>query len=155
MTYRRINEEVYYLSGNRCDITSRDIEFLKEQAVFNPGKKCRLCLHTSVEDTVQEMVIALAEDIFVPPHLHRGKTESFHCIEGAMTVVVFSDSGGVETAVALGIYPGDGAFCFRIPQNRYHTVIPLTGVVVFKETTRGPFRREDLVIAPWASGASL
>ena len=65
---------------------------LKQAADASPLRRARVCLHRGAQDTVQEMIIALCEDVLFRPHRHHGKTESFHIIEGALDLVIFDEA---------------------------------------------------------------
>ena len=43
-------------------------------------------------DPLQEMVIALCADAYIPPHRQAGKTKSYVTLKGEIGVVYFSDS---------------------------------------------------------------
>ena len=150
MDYITVNAEVLYPKGYTVSVDRLDIDRLKSMASQNPRRRIRLCAHQSPEDTVHEMIIVHAKDAYVRPHKHLMRTESFHVIEGRMLFVLFCDGGSIEDRIFLGD-PGSGdPFYYRISESRFHTVIPLTDWVVFHETTKGPFRREDTEFASWS-----
>jgi hypothetical protein len=41
-------------------------------------------------------------------------------------------------------------FFYRIASPLFHTLLIRSSVLVFHETTGGPFRRSDTLFAPWA-----
>ena len=41
-------------------------------------------------------------------------------------------------------------FYYKLSDHAYHTTLIHTDVVVFQETTQGPFRRDDINFPPWA-----
>lgn len=154
VNWTRESDEVFYAVGSIVRISADDIAFLKRQAGDNPRGCARLCAHSGAGDVLHEMLIVLSEDFCVPPHKHKGKSESFHIVEGELTVVIFEDNGDIKDAIPMAA-PGNGeTFYYRLSEESYHTVIPKTDFVVFHETTNGPFRREDMILAPWAPGAN-
>lgn len=147
---RRVNEEVLYTTLDVTRVGSADIDWLKAQAAGNSRRRIRLCSHPGPEDALHEMLIVHGAGGYVAPHRHPGKSESFHMIEGAIDVVIFDMDGAVREVVPLGA-PGSGRFLYyRLSKPWFHTVIPRSEVAVFHEVTNGPFRREDMVLAPWA-----
>jgi hypothetical protein len=50
----------------------------------------------------------------------------------------------------MGDYASGRKFYYRSDAQAYHTLIIRSDVLVFHETTQGPFRREDTVFATWA-----
>jgi len=152
LEFVKINDEVLYTTEPVTQVNADDIARLKEMAKANPRRRVRLCGHLDAEDRLHEMLIVHSRGNYVPPHRHPGKSESFHIVEGALAVIVFTDGGEVTDVVRMGP-PGSGdAFFYRLSEVRYHTVIPMSDMVVFHETTNGPFRREEMEFAPWAPG---
>jgi cupin fold WbuC family metalloprotein len=132
------------------EIRTGQLAALKKAADAAPLRRARLCLHHSHEDAVQEMVIAFHRDTYNRPHRHRGKSESFHVIEGHVVIVFLDDDGVVTRKVYLGP-PGSGLpFIYRLSSSRWHTVIPLDDHVVIHETTTGPFEPGQTEFAPFA-----
>ena len=148
--FKRESEEVLYDLGPVVRVSRQDVDFLKEQAEHNKRKRIRLCAHGSIEDRLHEMVITHAKGIYVRPHKHLGKIESFHVVEGAVDVVLFDDDGNITGVTRMGDYQSGRPFYHRISEPRYHTLLITSDVLVFHEITNGPFRREDMVYAPWS-----
>ena len=77
------------------EVTRDTVAELKRQAQRAPRGRFRLCMHQRLDDQVQEMVIVCGRGTYFRPHRHpAGKSESYHVIEGAMSVF-FSDNGEV------------------------------------------------------------
>lgn len=112
------------------------------------GESARLCLHRSPEEALHDSVIVLRRDRLSPAHRHGTKAETFQVLEGEALVVAFDAEGEVVDACRLsGGRPG----VYRVGAGVYHANIPLTEVVVVRESTLGPYVRErDLAFAPWA-----
>ena len=152
MDFTKVSDEVLYSPGAITRVNRDDIGRLKKMAARNPRRRIRLCAHPDTADPLHEMLIVHMKDAYVPPHRHPGKSESFHIVEGTLTVVVFNDEGGATDTIEMGA-PGSGrAFYYRLSEARYHTVIVNSEIAVFHEVTNGPFRRDDMVFAPWAPG---
>ena len=77
------------------DISREKIQELKESCLETNSKSTRICLHNSVEDNLHEMLIVLPRHLYVRPHRHIGKSESFHIIEGELDVFIFDNDGNV------------------------------------------------------------
>lgn len=148
--FEQINPEVYVARGPFLSIGREDIEELKSLAAKNPSRKARLCAHPSAKDPLHEMLIVHMRGAYVRPHKHIGKSESFHMIEGRLDIALFDDAGKVRQVLDLCANRGPGSLYYRLSDSWFHTVIPRSEVVVFHETTNGPFDRKDTVFAPWA-----
>jgi cupin fold WbuC family metalloprotein len=132
------------------EIHPHQLAELKTTAMAAPLRRARICLHHSHMDRVQEMLIAFCRDTYNRPHRHRGKTESFHVIEGRVLIVFFDESGVPVRKVFLGP-PGSGLpFVYRLSSDRWHTVIPLDDYVLIHETTTGPFEPGQTELADWS-----
>jgi cupin fold WbuC family metalloprotein len=144
---KKINDEVYTATEPIVRLDHRAIEFTRECALRNKRGRARICAHRNPEANLHEMIIAITSASYVRPHRHRGKSESFHVVEGDADVVIFSNEGTVEDVVELG----SGAnFYYRLDTPRYHTVLPGSPVLVIHETTNGPF---DPTQTDWADFA--
>ena len=78
------------------------------------------------------------------------KSESYHVIEGLAFVVTYTEEGLVSTMTKIGEYQSGERFYYRTEDDVYHSLLIASECLVFHETTRGPFHREDTVYAPWA-----
>lgn len=147
---REISEEVLHAEEDIVKVARHAIAFLKDKAAQNRRKRVRLCAHRDLEDALHEMLIVHTKDTYVRPHKHLHRCESFHVIEGVGDVVVFDEVGNIVKVVPLGDYGSERAFYYRLSQPYFHTLLIRSDVLVFHETTTGPFRRSDTVFAPWA-----
>ena len=147
----KISEEIFYPEKSLVIVSREHINLLKSQALKNRRKCCRLCTHPDTNDSVHEMLIAHVKGNYVRPHKHINKPESFHVIEGELTVLLFDEDGVVTESIEMGSFASGRAFYYRISDNQYHTLVVKSDIVVFHETTKGPFDRSDTVFAPWAS----
>ena len=146
-----IDDEVFYTNNNITKVSDKDVMFLKGKAKVNKRKRARLCAHPDRSSALHEMVIVLSRGIYIPPHKHFEKSESFHIIEGSLDVVIFIDDGGIREVISMSERcSGDNVFFYRLGESLFHTVLPTSEMVVFHETTNGPFRKEDTVFAEWA-----
>ena len=150
MEIRTLSTEVHQAEGPVVYTTRTDIEFLKEQAAKSPRGRSRICAHPGPDDRTHEMLVVLRRDNYIHPHLHPGKVESFHVIEGLITVVLFNEDGTILEVVPMGDFTSGRPFYYRQSRPLFHTQIPESDFVVFQEVTQGPFTR-DTVLAPWLS----
>ncbi len=131
-----------------------DLDELKAKALAAPLKRARINLHEHLTDRVQEMVIAEHRDTYVRPHRHPGRLESFHVIEGLLTVVLFCDDGSIGATVSLGGIGSGYPVLYRQREPHWHTLLIESEFAVIHEVVEGPFPYET-EWAPWApAGAS-
>jgi cupin fold WbuC family metalloprotein len=135
-------------------ITEKQIRDLQELALQAPLKRARYCLHHSVEDSVHEMIIALARDVYIRPHRHHYKCESFHVLEGSLEVVFFDDAGAVTGRIRLAANGVWGTRIYRMNKPLWHCVLVHSEIAVIHETTQGPFVQNDCDYAAWAPDGS-
>lgn len=150
MRLREVSAEVLMADGPHVTLTREDVAELKTRAAKNPRRRIRVCAHKGVDDAVHEMLIVMARGCYIRPHKHVAKSESFHVVEGALDVVVFDEEGRVTQVLPLGDYASGRGFYYRSDVALYHTVFIRSAVSVIHETTRGPFRPSDNVLASWS-----
>jgi len=150
MQIQRISDEVFYAEGEIVTVGMPDLDFLKIQAKGNRRKRARLCTHVDVSDLLHEMIIINLRDTYVRPHKNAHKPKSFQIIEGMMDVVMFDESGDVRGVTRMGQYGSGYPYYFRLHKTRYHTLRTISDLVLFQETTIGPFIPGDTIFAPWA-----
>ena len=147
---RQVSPEVFIVESAVAQIGPRELNLLKQAALNSPRGKARVCAHRSNEDALHEMIIVHAGHAYVRPHRHHGKSESFHIVEGRVTVVLFDEAGTVVDRIPLGP-PGSGrSFFYRLSDSLYHTVLFEDAMAVFHEVTNGPFLPEEADFAAWS-----
>jgi cupin fold WbuC family metalloprotein len=151
---KKINDEVFVAEDCLVQVDSAQMHALKEQAARNPRHRVRLCAHKDAQDRLHEMLIVLTNKVYIQPHKHLNKTESFHVIEGTATVVFFNIHGGIADIIRIGDAGSGRPFYFRNDDPRYHTQIITSDYLVFHEITNGPFNRADTIFAPWSPDES-
>lgn len=140
----------FFTDQDIVEVNRDRIDMLKEAAENDPLKRARLCLHKSHKDHVQEMVIALCGSSYVRPHRHTGKSEAFHIIEGELAVILFDNAGSITQIIRMGQVHSHNTFMYRLNNNIWHTVVPLTETVIFHESASGPFVEGGGEFAEWS-----
>ena len=128
------------------------IRFLKDKARNTPARRARLCAHPAPEADQHDMLIASHRDTYVAPHRHP-KSESFLVIEGEADLLLFEADGRLARRITMGPAKSGLPMFYRMPAGRYHSLAIWSEVLVFVESTRGPFSRQDMDEAPWAPPA--
>ena len=119
-------------------------------ALSDENGKCnaRICLHTSPESNFHEMIILERRGYYYPPHKHVDKGQSCHIIVGEAACFVFDETGKVMLSRMLR---QNGTFLFRVGDDQYHMIVPLTDYAIYHEAKPGPFLSTgDSVFADWA-----
>lgn len=143
--------EAIFSKDNITKIDSRMIQYLKQKAFASPYKIARFCLHKTTQEILHEMIIVICKDVYVRPHKHIRKTESFHVIEGSFFLILFDEDGKIIEKILMDTGKKDNNFLCRLEKNYWHTVIPISDFVVFHETTQGPYTgTDDSIFALWA-----
>lgn len=150
MNLKKSSADVYSTDDEIIQLDASVIELLRRDAPGSMRKRVRFNAHAGPGEAVHEMIIALARDTYIPPHKHFGKSESFHIIEGNVDIVIFDDDGGIRQIVRLGDARSGKTFFYRTSEPYFHAVVAQSDVVIFHETTNGPFVKEASVTATWA-----
>jgi cupin fold WbuC family metalloprotein len=151
---RLINNEVFVAEDRLVAVDRPGLEPFHKRALESTRHRARLCAHKQEEDRIHEMFIALTKEAYIRPHRHLNKSESFHVIEGSADVIFFSDIGAIEQVIVIGEYRSGKPFYYRNEDERFHTQIVTSERLIFHETTNGPFRRFETVLAPWSPDES-
>lgn len=135
--FQSVAEGVFVALSPISTVGPAEIAFVKAQARSVVRRRARLCLHRSSYDRLHDMVIALDHETYLRPHRHDDKSETFHVIEGAASVVIFDDQGNIERVIPLG---GErGQRLYRMDEPHWHTLVVESEMLVIHEVTNGPF----------------
>jgi len=152
--YRFQNPEVIYSDLEIVTASRADIRRLEDLSSRNPRKRIRLCAHDTPENALHEMLIIHERSAYVRPHKHPGKSESMHVISGRVDLIIFDDGGAVTQVIEMGDYESGLTFYERVEKPVFHTLIIRSDVLVFHETTNGPFQLGTTVFPDWAPDGS-
>jgi len=154
MRLKELSSEVFVAEGKIVKVGREELDLLKERVAANQRKRIRLCAHQDLADKVHEMFVVLTKDTYIQPHKHLNKSESFQVIEGTVDAVIFDEDGGLTDVIRLGDYRSGRRFYYRLPGPYFHAPVVTSEVLVYYESTMGPFDRSDTVLAPWAPDES-
>jgi len=130
------------------------VEQIIEEASQSQRHMARLLMHFDHEDPVQEMLIAMDRNCAVMPNRSPGRSESLQVVQGELLLVIFDDNGNVVKRIEMGPAGSDKVFLYRLSSTPWHTMIPLTKMVVVHETLQGPFKQSSEPLPDWIPGDS-
>tara|TARA_A100001015_G_C14551721_1_gene541835 strand:- start:68 stop:565 length:498 start_codon:yes stop_codon:yes gene_type:complete len=144
-----------YLIQNKKDLVFFDkkiIKKIKHMALRNEKKRARICIHKSLRNKTNEMIIALNKNSFIAPHIHpNGKSESYFIMEGKMNVYVFNKLGKVQKIIKMGTYDSGRKFYYRMSKGFYHMPIAVDEWCIYHEVYSGPFiKKTDVYYPKWS-----
>ena len=142
--------EVLYPDEEIIVLSSDDLKELKRLASINVRSRIRLCAHRSPNDGLHEMFIVHYQNCYVRPHKHLQKVESILVLEGEVDLVIFNEDGSIRQIHELGAVDSGKYFYHRLPAEIFHMLIVRSNLLVFHESTEGPFLRENTVFPDWA-----
>ena len=142
--------EVLYPAEEIVVLSSDDLKELKRLASINIRSRVRLCAHRSPNDSLHEMFIVHYKNCYVRPHKHLKKDESILVLEGEVDLVIFNEDGSIRQINELGALVSGKYFYQRLPAETFHMLIVRSNLLVFHESTEGPFLRENTVFPDWA-----
>lgn len=142
------SEAYYCLEKSSVSVDEALIAELKGKLAA--GGVIRICLHSSPNSALHEMIIVQRRGHDFPPHKHARKEESYHMIEGRLRVVFFDDSGKPSSASTIG-GPGTGLpMLLRVRAGVWHSTSAETEFAVIHESRPGPFDGGDSLQPDWA-----
>ena len=144
------SEEVYLAAENSFSLDKRSIINLIKLAQGTLRNRVRFCSHLSSQESVHEMFIVHPKGAYVRPHKHLNKAESMLVLQGEVDYVIFEETGTVKDVISLGDYQSGKPFYNSIRTELFHTLLIRSEWLVFLEVTKGPFNREDTVMADWS-----
>jgi cupin fold WbuC family metalloprotein len=147
---REVAPGIFYGSDKLMLADRVSIEFLKQQAHASVARRARICAHLDPEAEQHDMLIVCHRNTYVAPHRHPSKSETFLIVEGEADILIFEDDGQLAARLPMGPFGSGLPFFYRMPAERYHSLDIRSEVLVFAESTQGPFRREGTESAPWA-----
>ncbi|MDP6525908.1 MAG: WbuC family cupin fold metalloprotein [Kiritimatiellia bacterium] len=136
----REGKEAIFNTEALLEIDGTMIEELKRLARKSPTFRYRLCLHHSVDDPFQEMIIVHCLGNYSRPHYHPDVTVSMLVLEGALTVFMFDSHGNVTGSTKLAPLGKGKPFCLRIDRGISYVPVCRSDIVVFYEALSGPNR---------------
>lgn len=132
-------------------ITQKSLDQLSRDAAASARLRKNLNLHDVYADPCQRLFNAIEPGTYVRPHRHADppKPECFLIVRGRLALVVFADSGAIESVLYLGA--DSDVLAVELPAGAWHSLIALAPRSVFFETKPGPYTPlADKDFAPWA-----
>jgi cupin fold WbuC family metalloprotein len=149
---KEVAEGIFYGSEQLPLVNQEVIGVLKQAARTNSKRRARFCAHASADAEQHDMLIVSHRDTYVAPHRHLNKSESFVIIEGSAVILLFDENGTLESTVSMGDPWSGKPFFYRMPPRQYHSLSIDSELLVFIESTKGPFRLGESENAAWAPG---
>lgn len=118
------------------------IASLYEEASFSIRKRSHYLMHSSHQDKVQRLLIAMVKGSTVEPHFHKksNQWEMFCVLEGEVEIT-FHEIDGKYKKFLLG---GDNSiFSVEINPGEVHSVICLSDKALLLEIKEGPFNPDN------------
>lgn len=127
---------------------------LSRHAAANHRLRQNYNIHDNLDDPCQRLLNAMAPGSYIRPHRHSlaPKPELFWSVAGKLGLLIFSDTGEIETAYILE--PAGPVRGIEVPAGTWHTVVSLEPGSIFLEVKPGPYvplAAGDF--APWAPEA--
>lgn len=146
MNIKKFNEEVYY--GKCAD--AQAVAFLKQKAIENTLRRCRLCTHNDPSDVLHEMFIVHMHGNYIPPHSHHNSAESTLVLEGEGVMCFYDENGKVIDTIYLNADIDKGQNYLRTPIGKIHSLFIFSEYMLFKECILGPFDPANMHMPEWA-----
>ncbi|SIR11026.1 cupin fold metalloprotein, WbuC family [Shewanella morhuae] len=128
--------------------SSMQLESLFQQAELSPRKRTNLNLHTSFNDKVQRLYIAMIKGSYVEPHYHvlAHQWEMFLVLQGEIHLKLYNADGTVKESILVG----DGCDIQSIELHPYdiHSVECMSDRALLVEIKEGPFKPEFAKVFP-------
>ena len=130
-------------------VNKKTISDLLLRAAASPRKRMNHNLHTELIDPINRFVNAGIAGTYIRPHRHRiGKWELVSVLQGAVDLVLFTESGTVQGRLAIG---SESIVVAEIPGGAWHSFVFQQPCAVMLEVKPGPYEpQDDKEFAEWA-----
>lgn len=131
-------------------VTWEQLDLLGRAAATVPRLRTHHTVHTSHDDPVQRLFVAMQSDSYIRPHRHADRSETLLGLRGRFDHLVFDDDGQVIERLSFGT-PECVASCIEVPPGTWHMVIAHDADCLLFEVKAGPFDPGSAkYFAPWA-----
>lgn len=115
---------------------------LFNEAALLPRKRAHLNLHSTFDDKVQRLYIAMLKGSFVEPHYHElaHQWEMFVVLQGVINFKLYDEDGSVKQSMLIGV--GHDVQSIELQPNDIHSVECISDRVLMLEIKEGPFNSE-------------
>lgn len=124
---------------------------LFSKAGTNPRKRVNVNFHSSPNDIVQRMVVAIRKGTYIRPHHHPNerKWELLLILKGRANLIFFEADGKIKEKIEVG--ENSHISGIEINPFTWHTLVPITEEVIMFEVKEGPYiPAEKIDFASWA-----
>lgn len=149
----QLRPDLFVTEGPVSYIGNSEIQLIRLALSKTPNRRARINVHKNSADTLHEMFIAIERGSYIRPHMHPNKVESFHLIEGEVSVVIFNKLGDIYQIVELSKSDASKSFFYRLSAPFFHTLIIRSEILIMHEVTNGPFNEHETVYADFAPSA--
>ena len=111
---------------------------LKRYAVSTPKGRARILFHENDASALHEMLIAAPRMTIWPPMLNERPPQSWSVLEGEIAFIRYAPPGEIVDAVRLAANDESSPSFLRFAAEEWYTMVPLSQMVVYLETKRGP-----------------
>ncbi len=125
------------------------IDALKAHLEATGSGLMRLCLHSSPNSTLHDMVIVQKRGAAYKPHKHIAKEECYHMLEGKLRIDFFNDAGEMTATTVIGATGSGLAAICRVRAGVWHSTTPESDYAVIHESRPGPFTGADSAWPDW------
>ncbi len=143
-------KEYYPKNQNITQLNSLDLNLLKKNILKNNSMGSRICLHTSIKDKIQQMILFHPKGSYIRPHKSISNEESYMILNGEMDVILFDNVGKIKKKIELGDLKSKKFFFFRMKKSLFRTMI-IKKDTIFLEVKKGPFvKNKSTIYADWS-----
>jgi cupin fold WbuC family metalloprotein len=131
------------------------LDELIKRARASPRRRAIHRLHRGDWEHAHRMLNALAVGTYVRPHRHASdyQSESFIALRGRLALLIFNESGQVNTAASRLLSASEGCLGIDLPPRVWHSLVALEDTVIYEvkgHPAGGYVAERDKDFAPWS-----
>ena len=141
------NSIAFFAKTRQVSIDRGMIDELKKISKEIGYANSRLCLHSSPDETLQDMIVlAYKHKTCLMLHEHRTGNEAIHMIEGKALALIFDKK---RNLIDKRVLSPDGEFAYRNNKGTYHIYFPLTNHIILREIRDGKNKFGETIYPKW------
>jgi len=142
------NSPTFFMKKSHSSYICKELVEELEAFCLENRRVVRVCMHSSPEDDLHNMLIAHPKGLYVRPHANLTKSKAYHLVKGEIFVALLNEKGEVFHRLLLSASENQ---IFRLERGAFLFLWPISEVAVFHEIAIGPFLREkDTVFADFS-----
>jgi cupin fold WbuC family metalloprotein len=131
-----LRDSIYIVNKQNFFLNYKTIDFLKQIAIQSPRHMCRLCLHSSEKNLLNEMLLVYTNQFRESAQKRKSGFDKKIVVEGEAIYSYYDDNGNLINSQKLS---KNHNFYASSDETLYHQLEVISEFFIFFEFASGPF----------------